>query len=280
MKPAQLAINAISTSREAPLPETLAAYAAAGFAHVEFNIARLRAFLHQGHSVADIARLLHDSGLGCIGGFETALNPFAHSASDRAARSDRHRQNAELLASLTRSDSRVTMVVGVEGPASGSAGGLDALTRTAETARDLVETFPPNVALAIEFNWGPVVRSIKAAHHTVRLAGHPRIGILFDPAHYHCTACKLADLTPAVCATILHVHVNDMPDKPQDYSHCNDDRVLPGQGHLDLPEIFSTLESNGYTGLFSIEMFSQELWQMPPAKAAQRMYAAMAALCT
>jgi sugar phosphate isomerase/epimerase len=37
------------------------------------------------------------------------------------------------------------------------------------------------------------------------------------------------------------------------------DRVLPGEDVLDLPEIISVLERNGYEGFFSIEMFSAEL---------------------
>ncbi len=41
------------------------------------------------------------------------------------------------------------------------------------------------------------------------------------------------------------------------------DRVLPGEGVLDLPEIISVLERNGYEGYFSFETFNAGLWQLP-----------------
>ena len=50
------------------------------------------------------------------------------------------------------------------------------------------------------------------------------------------------------------------------------DRVLPGEGVLDLPEIISVLERNGYEGYFSIEMFNAGLWQLPNNEAHEDAY--------
>ncbi len=95
---------------------------------------------------------------------------------------------------------------------------------------------------------------------------------MFDPAHYHCTPTKFDQLNAQNIAAIRHVHVDDMADKPGELSNCNSDRVLPGKGCLDLPAIFKQLEKNGYRGYFSIEMFSERLWAMPPRTAAKLMY--------
>jgi sugar phosphate isomerase/epimerase len=75
------------------------------------------------------------------------------------------------------------------------------------------------------------------------------------------------------------VHVDDMRDKPAELSNCNSDRVLPGQGILDLRALFGRLEEHGYRGLYSIEMFSEELWAMPAEQAAQQMYDSLLPLC-
>jgi len=55
--------------------------------------------------------------------------------------------------------------------------------------------------------------------------------------------------------------------------------VVAGQGCLDLPALFGQLEKRGYSGYFSIEMFSDELWAMPAEKAAQIMYASLLPMC-
>jgi 4-hydroxyphenylpyruvate dioxygenase len=78
---------------------------------------------------------------------------------------------------------------------------------------------------------------------------------------------------------IAHVHVDDMADKPGELCNCNSDRVLPGEGCLDLKQIFGRLEEFGYKGYFSIEMFDEELWAMPAVESAKRMYDSLQYLC-
>jgi sugar phosphate isomerase/epimerase len=78
---------------------------------------------------------------------------------------------------------------------------------------------------------------------------------------------------------IKHVHLNDMPDIPADLAHRDFDRVLPGEGVLDLPEIISALERNGYEGYFCIELFNAELWGLPTKEAARRCYESLLPLC-
>jgi sugar phosphate isomerase/epimerase len=70
-----------------------------------------------------------------------------------------------------------------------------------------------------------------------------------------------------------------MPDTPPDLTHRDFDRVLPGEGVLDLREIIAAIEQNGYDGFFSIEMFSADLWQLPTKEAARRCYESLLPLC-
>jgi sugar phosphate isomerase/epimerase len=136
------------------------------------------------------------------------------------------------------------------------------------------------VHLLIEFNWSPLVKSLRTAAEVARRAARPNVGVLFDPAHYYCTPTKFDQLTPENVALIRHVHVDDMRDKPAELSNCNSDRVLPGEGILDLRALFGRLEQHGYRGLYSIEMFSEELWAMPAEQAAKQMYDSLLPLCT
>ena len=277
MKIEQLAINSIST--KGTLEEKLAAYRAAGFKNVEFALGDVKEFLASGHSISDAQNLLRENNLKCIGGFEGTLLAFAED-DERAQNQAQLLENAKLLQSLGGS----TLVVGTDGPSDASTPAEEVLAQLAsafaEVGREIADT---NVCLAIEFNWSPVVKSLRTAAEISRRAnaqsGLDNVGILFDPAHYHCTPTKFEQLTPETIALIKHVHVDDMKDKPGELSDCNSDRALPGQGCLDLPALFGKIESGGYSGLFSIEMFDPALWALSSREAAQKMHDSLLTLC-
>ncbi len=270
MRRDRLALNTVSLRADS-FERLLSAIAAAGFGAVEFRWTTVKEWLAAGHSVHDLKELLGRLDLRCTGGFEAPVNCFGDPAA-RTANRDLLIGNAELLDRLGGG----TMVVGTDGP---ETPGIEALDTVGAALRELAERIPETVSLALEFNWSPLVKSLRSAARAEAAADHPRVGILFDPAHYHCTSSKLEDLTPQVIQAIHHVHVDDMRNKPGELSQCNADRELPGEGCLDLRGILARIEAGGYTGWFSIEMFSDALWSLPPEDAAARMYRALAGLC-
>ncbi len=278
MKTNQIAINSIST-RHKDLDEALASYAAAGFRHVEFAIPQVKQWMNtpsaNARSAADLKTLLAKHGLDCIGGFETSLTAFGD-AEARKKNHALHIANATLMSELS-GGAPITLVMGTDGD---SVNNLDTLKAIGRTARELAREFPRGAKIGLEFNWSPVMKSLRSASVVVEEANDDRVGILFDPAHYHCTPSKFDDLTPKVVKQIVHVHVDDMRDKPGDRSDCNADRVLPGEGVVGIKKLIDHLEALGYRGLFSIEMFSEELWAMPSQVAAKKMYDAMTRLAS
>lgn len=273
MKREQLAINSISTGG-VNLEERLTAYADAGFVNVEFMLAHVKDYLAQGHSASDARRLIANHGLRCIGGFETSLEAFSP-PEQRARNHAQVVENARLIAEL----GGTTLVVGTDGPAAAMAADalLDTLAAQFSAVADHIAD--SGVILCLEFNWSPVVKSLRTATEVARRSGRANVGVLFDPAHYHCTPSKFEQLTPENIVLIKHVHVDDMRDKPGELSDCNRDRELPGQGCLDLKSLFGQIERHGYDGFFSVEMFSDELWALPAREAAQRMYDSLLGLC-
>lgn len=271
MREQQLAINSVST-RQSGLEEALAAYAAAGFTQVEFVLPLVKDWLAQGHGISDARALLDGHGLRPIGGFQVALECFSEPESQQANHAIQ-RENAELIHALGGG----TLVVGTDGPAKPSLAALDVV---AETLGGFLRSIDGlDVTVAIEFNWGPLVKSFQTAVRVCEVVDHPRAGVLFDPAHYHCTSTKLEHLTPEAVRWVRHVHLDDMRPIPGDLSDCNADRVLPGEGILDLPALITALERGGYAGSFSIEMFNADLWSLPAAEAAARCYASLLPLC-
>jgi 2-keto-myo-inositol isomerase len=274
MKTTQLAINAISTHHR-DLEEALDAYAGAGFRAVELFLPQLKEWLALGNTVAETRRQFAARDLRCTGGFETHVVCFG-TADIRRANHELHVANARLIDELGGG----ILVVGTDGPAVPFSDPLAALDPIAGALSELARRLEGlDVKIALEFNWSPVIKSLRSAVQVAEQVGDPRIGVLFDPAHYYVTPTKFTDLTAESVAHILHVHLNDMRDKPGDLSHCNSDRVLPGQGILDLPALIGRLEQLGYQGLFSIEMFNADLWALPADQAARLCYQSLLPLC-
>ncbi len=273
MKIEPLAINAVSTP-PANLVECLDAYAAAGFKHVEFPMGVVTGYLDHNHTPADARKLLDERGMDCIGGWELPVLCFA-AEHERKENHQQLLQNARLIADLGGTN----MVCGTDGPGEdqSSADPLGRLAQGFAQAADLIVS--TGVTICLEFNWSPIVKSFRTAAESARRSDRNNVGVLFDAAHYHCSPSKFEQLTPENVATIRHVHVDIMADKPGELSDCNGDRVLPGQGGcLDLKAIFGHIEKLGYNGYFSIEMFSEELWALPAEQAAKRMYQSLLTL--
>jgi 4-hydroxyphenylpyruvate dioxygenase len=266
MKLNQLAINSVSTVN-ADLEECLAAYHAAGFHNVEYVLKHVKDYMAKGHTVEDVCALQDKYEMHCIGGFETGVECFT-SPEQQAENHARILENARLLSSL----GATTMVVGTDGPS--DPGTLpDVVAAIAKTFAQVAKQIKPTgITLCLEFNWSPVVKSLRTAADIARKSRASNVGVLFDPAHYHCTPTKFDQLNAANIAMIRHVHVDDMNDKPGELSNCNSDRALPGKGCLDLKAIFGQLERNDYKGYYAIEMFSDKLWAMPARKSARIMY--------
>ena len=273
MRRDQLAINSVSTLKR-PLEECLPAYAAAGFRHVEFAFPQLNEFFAAGHTPDALRQRLEDLGLKCIGGFDTTVTCFGDTAA-RQKNQDRLVGTGEVLAALGGS----ILVCGTDGPNGARPGDPAALM--AEGFGRLADRLGPlGITPCLEFNWSPLVKSFRTAVQVARRTGRDNVGVLFDTAHYHCTPSKFEQINAANVPYIRHVHVNDMRDIPGEWADCNSDRVLPGDGCLDLPTLIGQIERHGYKGFFAIEMFSEELWAMSAEAAARRMYESLLPLCT
>ena len=272
MKIEQLAINAISLRGD--FRELADACCEAGFKAVEFPAWQVRTFLETGATLADAKRLLDERGLRCIGGFEDNLTLYA-SPEEVAANREKLIGTAQLIAEL----GATTQIVGTDY--------LDITELENPTERYsqafgelAAQVAPLGIDLLLEFNWG-AVKTLPLAAQIARQSGAKNMGVLFDPAHFYCTPTKFSDLTPENLENVRHVHVNNMKRKPAELSDCNSDRLLPDDpnGALDLRALFAPVEANGYKGMFSVEMFSEELWAMPPKEAAKRIYQAALVLC-
>jgi sugar phosphate isomerase/epimerase len=78
------------------------------------------------------------------------------------------------------------------------------------------------------------------------------IGLTLDAWHWHHARATEADILAAGKDRIVHVHVSDARQEPPEEVRDNQ-RVLPGEGVIDLVTFFRALRSIGYTDAVSPE---------------------------
>ena len=268
----RLGLNTVSL-KFTNLEEVAAACAAAGFRTIECPLDQIRKELAKGMTPAQARAIIEGHGLRVSGGFNQNLIGLG-TPEEIAKSQDEHVKNAELIAAL----GGATMVVGtdyINWPAEKDVPNvIDRMATAARGVADRIRQY--HITMAIEFNWG-MVKTLLATVEIAKRSGAANVGVLFDPAHFNATPSKTEHLTAETMPWIKHVHVDNMPATPAETTDCNYGRLLPGdpRGCYDLVELFGRFERLGYRGHYAIEMFNAELWALPPAEAAKRMFDAM-----
>lgn len=112
------------------------------------------------------------------------------------------------------------------------------------------------------------VRSLPEAIEFIDLVDAPNVGICYDVYHLWDTA-DIVQHTERFADRILTVQVSGWREPPRGPA----DRLIPGDGPMDLPAILASLGRGGYNGWFEFELFSDDgrwgtelpdsLWKLP-----------------
>jgi sugar phosphate isomerase/epimerase len=94
------------------------------------------------------------------------------------------------------------------------------------------------------------------------------LGVILDVWHWHHSGGTTADIVAAGKEQIVHVHVSDAkPQPPEDVR--DNQRVMPGEGAIDLVGFFQALKKVGYTGGVSPEPLGRVPAEMSPEEGAK-----------
>lgn len=91
------------------------------------------------------------------------------------------------------------------------------------------------------------------AFNLIQDVGEPNLGIHFDTFHANIEERNSAEALRSIAARLGHVHISE------------NDRGVPGCGHVDWRGIFSVLKEVGYSGWLTIESFAQPEPQLASA---------------
>ncbi len=83
--------------------------------------------------------------------------------------------------------------------------------------------------------------------------GHQRVGILFDTFHANIEEKDLGGGIRALGRHLRHFHA------------CENDRGIPGSGHIEWPQVFAALKEVGYDGWITIESFGARIPEIAAA---------------
>jgi 4-hydroxyphenylpyruvate dioxygenase len=231
------------------LDEKLKTIAAAGFDAVEIFENDFTCF---DGSARDVARMCGDLGLRIcalqpVRDFEGMPEPQRKQAFRRAERKFDLMQ--ELGTDLLLVCSNVSPV---------ALGGID---RAADDLRELGERAGAR-GLRVGFEalaWGRYVNDYRDAWEIVRRANHSAIGIILDSFHTLAPGFPVAPIAAIPADRIFLVQLADAPQLDLDVlSWSRHFRCFPGQGNLPVRDFVQAIDTTGYKGPLSLEIFNDQ----------------------
>jgi D-psicose/D-tagatose/L-ribulose 3-epimerase len=91
------------------------------------------------------------------------------------------------------------------------------------------------------------LNSARQAADLVKKVGAPNYGYLYDTFHFNIEEDSITAVIPETIGQIAHVHISE------------NNRGVPGAGHIDFQSVFSTLKAAGWDGWMTIESFGSAL---------------------
>jgi sugar phosphate isomerase/epimerase len=123
-----------------------------------------------------------------------------------------------------------------------------------------------------------IVFGLEEAIDFLEEAGQPLVPLCYDIWHVWDSSPRILELTRQHAKRINVVHLNDYREPTRSWT----DRVLPGDGVVDIPAIISALRQGGFDGWYDLEVFSDDgrygndypdsVWKLPWLEQAHRGY--------
>ncbi|MFO1092656.1 MAG: sugar phosphate isomerase/epimerase [Planctomycetaceae bacterium] len=110
-------------------------------------------------------------------------------------------------------------------------------------------------------------------------ADHLDATVVIDPFHDFRGGSNHEAIARLRPEQIAISHFNDSPGQPAAHLQGDADRVLPGDGVVDLRRYVALLKQIDYNRFLSLELFREDLWQRDPLDVARLGLEKMRAVC-
>lgn len=248
-----------STIKPTPILDKIAIAAETGYAAIELWHDDIDLYLSQGGRLEEIRRAVDDRGLRVPttiflkGWWDTTGAEYA-AAIDEIKR--RLHQSAVIGATYA-----------IAGPPLGR---VDFEVGAKNYARLLAIGREFGVKPIMEYlGFAEEVNTIEAALRVLEGCGDPDATTVLDPFHCFRGGGSIESIAKLRADQVAISHFNDSPAAPPREQQHDPDRVMPGDGIVDLKRYCALLRQIGFSGCLSLELFRRDLWEADPCEVAR-----------
>jgi sugar phosphate isomerase/epimerase len=242
-------VYASVTARGRPFLEKLEAVAPAGFDGMAISIFDYQGARAEGHSDADIGAAVRASGveIASVGGVTGWLKGTADEAEDFSMELAERFGSGTLNCTPTNAP-----YTGLDDAVSAFAAVCDRAARRGLRCR-------------LEFVYGTGLADLATGWDVVRMADRPNGGLLVDNWHLYHSGGTPEDLRAVPADRIFGVQLADGPADPgeRDPTTHSFQRLLPGEGELDVVSFVRALEEMGVAVGYEPEPINQRWDELP-----------------
>ncbi len=254
----RLSLNS-STIKPTPLLEKIRVVGQAGYAGIELWATELYEHVGRGGEISDVQKALADHGLE-VPCFIAVRNWGESSGWEYKLVMDEARRRFELAARLGSPLMVCTPPLERPGIAGLCRGYADLLQIGRETG----------VRAVLEYiSFFASLNNIADTVAVLDECGAPDGCTILDSFHSWNNRTTLDDIRALPLKRIAHYHVNDAAPGIPSGQQKDPDRVMPGDGVIDLKTEFSVLKEKGYDSWISLELFNAEWWAKDPLETAK-----------
>lgn len=254
----QYSLNS-STIKTTPILEKIAVAAKAGYTGIELWHDDMDAFVADGGSIEDIRKCVDDHGLKV----PTTIHIhgwFQPAGDEHATAMDTARRKLEQAQAVGAPHS-------VAGPPHGAADRQLGMRHYHELL-ELGARF--GVRPAFEYlGFIQDLKTIDDAIEIIEGCGHPNACMVLDPFHCYVGEGGVESIAKLSVDQIAVSHFNDAPADPPANTQRDPNRVMPGDGVIDLKRYCNLLRQIDYAGFVSLELFRPDLWDQDPLEVAK-----------
>ena len=233
----------------------------AGYDGIEPWIRDLRDFVEKGGNLSELKKQIDDAGLKVVSAIGFA-KWIVDDEKEREAALQQLRSDMELVAKIGGTHIAAPPV-GVH-QSQHESPPIEKIAERYAAALDIgVETgVDPQLEL-----WGfsKTLSTLGELAHVATAANRQNSCVLPDFYHIYKGAhdpTNPFDGLHMIEASKMHCfHLNDYPATPPQSEIADKDRVFPGDGVCDLPNVIRQLIDHGFCGFFSLELFNPEYWR-------------------
>ena len=254
----KLSLNS-STIKPTPLLDKIRVAGEAGYRGIELWAVEIYQHVGRGGEVSDIEKALADQGLE-VPCFIAVRNWGESSGWEYQLALDEARRRFELAARLGSPLMVCTPPLEQPGIENLHTGYQDLLQIGRETG----------VRAVLEYiSFFASLNNVPDTVTVLERCGDPDGCIILDAFHNWNNKTSLDDIRNLPVEQIVHYHIDDAAPGIPSGQQKDPDRVMIGDGVIDLKVELSVLREKGYDKWLSLELFSQEWWEKDPIQTAK-----------